>query len=307
MPQDAFAAFANGFNAAIASGFNFASTSRSAEPQAQVPPPPGSYRRATTKSAPAAPKRPVLSYFEDMHERCSGIRPKEAGAIRYELALVPDINVDAPTYKHRRSSKATDDTGVLSAAEEGESDYDFSDADARRSVSRYVFESISLGGLQYSHPISRRRLHRSRKTLRSRLTGLNRCEYIRFLLVHVSLTYSRFVSVRTKWTLESELEEMRRCVETRRRSTSSIIETHRHRDKAAARVGGKLCAITPVSGLLWASASSKTFLQAAAESEGRNARAKAVRRCRRRSCSLTSLTLCRKQRELEDQNVALQR
>ncbi|KZV80178.1 hypothetical protein EXIGLDRAFT_733523 [Exidia glandulosa HHB12029] len=165
MPQDAFAAFANGFNAAIASGFNFASTSRSAEPQAQVPPPRSqSYRRATTKSAPAAPKRPVLSYFEDMHERCSGIRPKEAGAIRYELALVPDINVDAPTYKHRRSSKATDDTGVLSAAEEGESDYDFSDADARRSVSR------------------------SRKTLRSRLTGLNR----------------------TKWTLESELEEMRR-------------------------------------------------------------------------------------------------
>ena len=88
MPQDAFAAFANGFNAAIANGFNFASTSRAAEPQ---PPPrqPGSYRRQTTKSAPAAPKRPVLAYFEDLHERCSGIRPREAGAIRYELALMP--------------------------------------------------------------------------------------------------------------------------------------------------------------------------------------------------------------------------
>lgn len=135
MPQDAFAAFANGFNAAIASGINFASTSRAAEPQ----PPPrstASYRRPTAKSAPAAPKKPVLLYFEDLHERCAAIRPKESAVIRYELALMPDVNVDSTIFKDRRSSRATADAGVLSAAEDGESDYDLSDIDARRAVTR---------------------------------------------------------------------------------------------------------------------------------------------------------------------------
>lgn len=136
MPQDAFAAYANGLNAAIAYGYDFTGTSRAAEPQAAPQRTGVTVRRQMTKSAPTTPKRPVISHFEDLHAKSSAMRLKEARALRAELALLPEVNIDTETFKSRRSSKSATESGVLTVAEEGDSSYEFSDIDAARALSR---------------------------------------------------------------------------------------------------------------------------------------------------------------------------